>query len=379
MAEGAESLEDRKLGRRATAAMIERERKRIGQELSRPQMYIEVANKDAIRHWAWGIGDRNPLWTDESYAARSPWGGIVAPPTITLSMMRSAMGLPGLHGWHLNTSFEWHSVIHRDTEFVGRTIFEDLREVESRYAGGLAYDQTFRHDISNKITGEMICVIRTVNRRFERAAGAKTQKYAGRSKQKYTDEEIAAIAAEYEREQIRGAAPRYIEDVTVGDQLPRIVRGPLTVMDCISFVTGWGGAFLFAHGRAYDFLREHPDAFPRNESNIPDSPERTHWVDSFAQAIGSPAAFDYGPQRIAWCGTLVTNWIGDTGVLRYLHPRVRLPNYHGDTVWISGEVVSKDDSTGIVDVSYVGLNQLDVLVVDGTATAQLPSRAGVTS
>jgi hypothetical protein len=148
-------------------------------------------------------------------------------------------------------------------------------------------------------------------------------------------------------------------------------------MDCIAFVTGWGGAFLFAHGFAHDFLKRHPDAFPRNESNIPDSPERTHWVDKFAQAIGAPAAFDYGPQRIAWCGTLLTNWMGDAGILRRLHPRILRPNYHGDTVWITGSVSSVSVAERKVEVSLEGRNQLDEVVADGTATVELPSRAAL--
>jgi hypothetical protein len=31
--------------------------------------YLETAARDAIRHFAPGIGDTNPLWRDEAYAA----------------------------------------------------------------------------------------------------------------------------------------------------------------------------------------------------------------------------------------------------------------------------------------------------------------------
>lgn len=368
--------DEHKLGRSATAEMLARERARIGSELNRPQMYIEVASKDALRHWAWGIGDRNPLWTDEEYARQTPWGDLLAPSTIVLSMMRSALGLPGLHGWHLHTTFEWPGPIRRDTRFAGRSFFEALDEVESRYANGIAYDQTIRHEIHNPQTDEPVVTIRSVSRRFERAAGARARKYPAREKQTYTDAELAEIYAGYDREVIRGSTPRYLEDVTTGEELPTIVRGPLTVMDCIAFELGWGGAFLFAHGFAYDFLKKHPDAFPRNGSNIPDTPERTHWVDSFAQSIGAPAAFDYGPQRIAWCGTLITNWIGDAGVLRRLHSRLLLPNYHGDTVWMTGRVERVRAEEQLVELTYEGRNQHDEIVIDGTGSVELPSRSG---
>jgi len=36
-------------------------RARIGQPVRCPEPYIEVATRDAIRHWANGIGDRNPF------------------------------------------------------------------------------------------------------------------------------------------------------------------------------------------------------------------------------------------------------------------------------------------------------------------------------
>jgi acyl dehydratase len=36
------------------------------------------ASRDAIRHYAWGIGDDNPLFHDADYAKGTQWGGIIA-------------------------------------------------------------------------------------------------------------------------------------------------------------------------------------------------------------------------------------------------------------------------------------------------------------
>jgi len=36
------------------------------------------ATRDAIRHYAHGIGDDNPLWCEPDYAAKSRFGSIVA-------------------------------------------------------------------------------------------------------------------------------------------------------------------------------------------------------------------------------------------------------------------------------------------------------------
>src|SRR5439155_8850777 len=60
-------------------------RARLGQPVRRPEPYIEVATRDAIRHWAHGIGDRNPYWA----TAR---GGPPTYPVTTRSMAKRIVG-----------------------------------------------------------------------------------------------------------------------------------------------------------------------------------------------------------------------------------------------------------------------------------------------
>ncbi|MCZ6627439.1 MAG: MaoC family dehydratase [SAR324 cluster bacterium] len=43
--------------------------------------------REVIRRFAEGIGDPNPLYTDETYAKTTPFGGIVAPPSIHIMLM----------------------------------------------------------------------------------------------------------------------------------------------------------------------------------------------------------------------------------------------------------------------------------------------------
>ncbi len=59
---------------------IEECRKLIGQPL-RIMQHNREATLDTIRNYAHGIGDDNPLWCDEEYAAKSVHGGVVGPPT----------------------------------------------------------------------------------------------------------------------------------------------------------------------------------------------------------------------------------------------------------------------------------------------------------
>jgi 3-hydroxybutyryl-CoA dehydratase len=46
-----------------------------------------ILTKEAIQRFARAIGDLNPLYFDEEYAKKSPYGGLIAPPTIHILLM----------------------------------------------------------------------------------------------------------------------------------------------------------------------------------------------------------------------------------------------------------------------------------------------------
>ncbi len=109
----------------------------------------------------------------------------------------------------------------------------------------------------------------------------------------------------------------------------------------IAFEQAWGGLFIKAHGCWYDFVKKHPNGGIPNRQGIPEPPERAHWDDNFARSVGVPAAYDYGPERIAWLGTLITSWMGDDGFLRKLYVEVRRFNLAGDTTRCTGQVTDR--------------------------------------
>ena len=49
--------------------------------------WVTRASPDAIRHFALGVGDDNPLWWDEGYARASARGRMYAPPTFLYAAM----------------------------------------------------------------------------------------------------------------------------------------------------------------------------------------------------------------------------------------------------------------------------------------------------
>src|SRR4029077_17613338 len=87
-------------------------RARVSQPVRRPEPYIEVATRDAIRHWAHGIGDRNPFWATPRRA----------PPTILFAMDRIVSGyvggLPGIHAMYGGTDFRWRLRIREGERIV---------------------------------------------------------------------------------------------------------------------------------------------------------------------------------------------------------------------------------------------------------------------
>src|SRR5258706_4686591 len=103
-------------------------RKRIGVPARRPAPYIEVATRDAVRHWAAGIGDRNPLWLESG----------LAPPTILFALDRIVSGyvggLPGSHASYQGTDFRWQRPIRIGDTVVGESVLLDLVEKPSTFA-----------------------------------------------------------------------------------------------------------------------------------------------------------------------------------------------------------------------------------------------------
>jgi hypothetical protein len=113
---------------------------RLGKPVRRPEPYIEVATRDAIRHWAHGIGDRNPHWLSEG----------VAPPTILFALDRVVSGyvggLPGIHAMYAGTDFRWERTIHVDDRIVGESVLHALVEKPSKFAKR-AIQQIYRTDL----------------------------------------------------------------------------------------------------------------------------------------------------------------------------------------------------------------------------------------
>jgi acyl dehydratase len=344
-------------------------RERLGRPVPRPEPYIEVATRDAIRHWAHGIGDRNPFWG----TAR------VAPPTILFAMDRIVSGyvggLPGIHAMYGGTDFRWRAPIREGDRVAGDSVLHDLVERPSAFARR-AIQQVYRTTFRNQ-DGTVVCEADSWCFRTERDAARERGKYGQVEAPHYGPDDIARVAAAYRDEAVRGAEPRHWETVTPGDALPPVVKGPLTVTSVIAFVQGWGSLYVRAHGLAFDLFARHPALGIPNEAGVPEPPERVHWDEPFSRSVGVPGAYDYGPERVAWLGHLVTNWMGDGGALRRLNVQVRRHNLIGDVTWCRGAVTAQreEDGLALADLDLQAVNQRGEVTAQGHATVALPRRA----
>ncbi len=344
--------------------------------------WCHEATRDNIRHYAHGIGDDNPLWCDPDYAATTRFGGIVALPSFLFTTSRIISGyvggIPGVHAMWAGADWTWHKPVLRNQAITTEAWLKDLIEHDTKFAGR-AIQQVYHVDFFNP-DGDLVAeadswCFRT-DRDQAREQGTKYDEVRARPPHVYTDEELARVYDLYAAEEIRGATPRHWQDVSVGDKLPTMAKGPMTVTGFIAYAQGWGGLYIRANKLAWRQTHNHPGLGIKNRFGIPDCPERVHWEPEFALMVGAPGAYDYGPERCSWLTHHLTNWMGDDGFLRRASCKIRRHNPEGDLLFIDGTVVRKFEEGGryLVEIEQVAHNQNGELSVLGSGIVELPSR-----
>ncbi len=358
-------------------------RKRIGVPITdtvEPWNY--EATRDNIRHYAHGIGDDNPLWTDPVYARKTRYGTIVALPSFLFSTSRIVSGycggLSGVHAMWAGADWTWHDYVRQGDAITTQAHLKDLIEHETRFAGR-SIQQIYHTDFFNQ-HGDKVAecdswVFRT-ERDEARERGTKYTEARARV-ERFTNQELDELYRLYEAEQIRGAVPRYWEDVEEGEALPRMMKGPMTVTGFICYAQGWGGLYIRANKLAYQMIAKHRGLGIKNRFNVPDCPERVHWDESFAREVGAPGAYDYGPERCSWLTHHITNWMGDDAFLRSSKCQIRRHNPDGDVIFIDGAVKRKFVEQGrhLVEIAQNAQTHRGELSATGVAIVELPTKA----
>jgi acyl dehydratase len=373
---------------------IERARLLLGIDApSRAQELFSVATPDAIRNWAWGAGDDNPLYSDERYGPTTRWGSQIAHGTMAGHLKTPMNGDPvpeevkrqtkglfrGVHVFVSGGTWEWYRPVYPGDRLYSFSGEESIDVKASEFAGRSVI--RVRRDVAINQRGEVVGVYRILRVLTERKTARERGKYADIEPTKYTAADYERIDAIYQDERPRGAEQRYWEDVTVGDQLQPMVKGPLTVTEVIAFHAGGYGFApygLRSSRLGFKNRRRIGPFYVKNAQGIYDVAQRVHWDSQWAAAIGNPMAYDYGVMRQCWFFHHVSDWCGDDAFIERLVDSIRKFNYIGDTQFLTGEVTGKREEEGrfLVDLHLRMVSQRDVETAHADATVSLPSRQG---
>lgn len=332
--------------------------------------------RDGIRNFIVGLGDVNPIYWDEKYARKTKYGNIIAPPsyayTITYSQGPEPGEVPaGVGGFYSGSQREWFRPLRLGERINYRVMYpSDVVLRPSKFSGTNMY----LYEKCDYITeeGELVAAYTAWEVWAELSKANDINKYQQYEELPvYSDDDLKEIYNAQDAEVIRGAVPRYWEDIEVGEDLPPVVRGPYTLSESNAFIQG-----VHAHVLSDRLTRLRDPRDPMYlDSNDPgfsgvslnSIPPKVPGLDRFIAA---------GMQPEMWRNMVITNWMGDDGFLWKSNTQIRGFTMQGDTIWCKGKVIDKYyyDGKFCVDIDLWCENQMGNVVIPGTATVILPSR-----
>jgi acyl dehydratase len=117
--------------------------------------------KEEILEFAAALGETNPLYTDEAAAAKGPYGGLVAPPTL-VTKLRAKKFTPehlprfGKTGFDGGRDLEVYAPVRPGDELTMVSTIHDVYEKTGRT--GSMYFIVIRNEVKNQ-KGEKVAVI----------------------------------------------------------------------------------------------------------------------------------------------------------------------------------------------------------------------------
>jgi acyl dehydratase len=368
-------------------AMIEAMRRKVGARLRIDHsVNNEYASRIAVTKFVGGIGDINPLWTDRAYAAASPYGGPVAPPSFVIGCFSGIqLGWPGLGSFHSMSHLRFRRPVYWNDVVTASCVYNGFDGPSSSSFAGRTVTDRFTNRYENQL-GETIATIDWNVINFERGSASNRRAAGDGARQpelphRWDERELAEIEQRILAERPRGDRPRFWEDVAVGDRLDTVTKGPIGLTDEIAFVAGGGTPIprLKAHAAALHDYHAHPAwAFRDPVTNAREPIYSVHYNLQAARAMSVAFQYDVGFQRQCWQIHHLTHWAGDHAWLKECRAEYRRFVYLSDVVELRGEVTGTridDDGEHVVDVRTEAVNQRGEVVMPGSAVVALPSRA----
>ena len=371
---------------------------RIGVERVRAQKPGQIGGarltRGAIRAQARACGDYNPLYWDEEYAKKSPYGTLVAPPGVMYGIEQvnaATDGMPGMHALFRGLTLEWYKPIVLGDIVTGKAYLTNVQVKGSQLSGQSVVQEYDTYGYNEK--GEVIGKLFTSWSRHERQAAKATEATARQSMRllaRYAPEELEKLREDFKNQvPRRGGEIRFWEDVEVGEELPYRIKGPTSQAQRMVGEGGGGRGGAFGqiggtsdwgqlHAQIWKMFERHPALPVLNEQGIPEVPVAVHNSNDWSRKeLGLPGGYDAGVQRIHWGVHLLTDWMGDHGFLRNITIRFPQTVIMGDATWLRGKVTDKRVADGkhIVEIEYTHENQLGHTVTAGTAEVVLLSKS----
>lgn len=349
----------------------------------------ELASRIAVTKFVGGIGDINPLWTDQTHAAHSPYGAPVAPPSFIIGCFSGIQfGWPGLGSFHSQSHLTFERPVYWGDTVNSSCVYEGFDGPSPSSFAGRTVTDRFRNTYANQ-RGERIATIDWQVINFERGNASSRKKKSDAAgpvlPHPWSEDEVREIEDGVLAETPRGAEPRYWEDVAEGAALDVVTKGPIGMTDEIAFVAGGGTPIprLKAHAAALHDYAAHPAWSFRDPVTGAQEPiYSVHYNLQAARAMSVAFQYDVGFQRQCWQIHHLTHWAGDHAWIKEATAQYRRFVYLSDVVQLRGTVTGKRidaDGEHVVDVTTEALNQRGEAVMPGTAVIALPSRAGADS
>ena len=372
---------------------IELVRRMIGINVHRsPRHKNEVTSSDSFRQFAYGYGDDNPLWCDRAYGSASSWGSVIAPPIYPYTagvskpvrwtdaeqaIMRAGDPLRGIGQYMCGDRWVFVKPIRPGDILYRSQNLHDAVLKKSQFGGGAGALVSHRVSWDGE-DGQPFAYRFLDYFHADREKSRQSGKYRSLEPPSYTDDDIARYDALYAAEEVRGATPRLLSDVAVGDEIGPIAKGPISVTDIVCWHSGTGmGEFGVSALRLGWKNRQRVGGFyQKNAQGFWDAAMRAHWDQAWAEQLGQPAPYDYGIMRSTWLCHLVTNWAGDDAWVWKASSRVRKFNHMGDASIVSGTVREIDAANNAVTIDAKVVNQRGDVSCDGWITVILPPAGG---
>lgn len=365
------------------ARLIHRSRRLVGCRARDLQAGVVIADWLSISRMVCALGDRNPLYLDPNYGARSWWSSMLAPPAFLLSIIvpRSAGAMDASPCSALDRlrrlDLVWDDHI-RLGESVTASAY--ISRVEKISAGSGLEGMQIETRASYQAGGRRVAS--ACGEVIVQPLKLAEKVIVDRAIHEYSDEEIARIVAELEAEPApRGARPRFFEDVSPGDQLSPVTRGPLTWSEFQSWMVAEGRPAPAGNLR-YHALRDRPgEVLPEDASGWRGFGRAEARYDlKHSAAVGLPLPTVKGSMLAGLASQLITNWMGDVGFLRTLSCRLDQPAFYGDTLRLTGTVADVFEQQhgghdrAAIAIDVLAVNQLGERVLWGHAIVLLPRR-----